>query len=211
MRRVVELAAAAAPRACVTAALLLTCIGGDALGRSPWVVERPARRAAVDSATHGAVALLAWTVAAASGDGWRNAGRLAAQAVSCCLLAVLIDLDHFWMAGSLSLKSALSLPTRPPLHATTAIPAVVLLLHLCIRLTNAASLHSLPLLVAVAWTTHHVRDATRRGFWLWPLGSTPPLPYWLYVATEICIPYGILVVRTTLRCEVESANRASIV
>lgn len=40
-----------------------------------------------------------------------------------------------------------------------------------------------------AFFTHHTRDATRRGFWLWPFGHTPALPYLLYLLTVIAIPF----------------------
>ena len=46
---------------------------------------------------------------------------------------------------------------------------------------NVSYLRSLPYLFAVAVISHHLRDGHRRGLWFWPLGSTPPLPYWVYI------------------------------
>lgn len=40
-----------------------------------------------------------------------------------------------------------------------------------------------------AFLCHHTRDATRRGFTLWPFGTTKSLPYSLYIALVMVIPY----------------------
>jgi len=44
------------------------------------------------------------------------------------------------------------------------------------------------MIVTVAWLSHHVRDAVRRGMWFYPFGSTPPLPKAVYLATIILLP-----------------------
>jgi hypothetical protein len=45
----------------------------------------------------------------------------------------------------------------------------------------------------VSFFTHHIRDSCRRGIWLWPFGSTPPIPYYLYVLTILALPYLIII------------------
>lgn len=40
----------------------------------------------------------------------------------------------------------------------------------------------------VAVFSHHLRDAHRRGLWFWPIGSTPPLPYWVYISCVLILP-----------------------
>lgn len=50
-------------------------------------------------------------------------------------------------------------------------------------------------IVFIAWSTHHVRDATRRGLWFVPFGSTRPLPHWLYISVILLCP---LIVRQVL-------------
>jgi hypothetical protein len=41
------------------------------------------------------------------------------------------------------------------------------------------------LLVSVSLFSHQLRDATRRGLWFWPMGSTPRIPYAIYL-TMLC-------------------------
>lgn len=48
------------------------------------------------------------------------------------------------------------------------------------------------LILLAAFATHHVRDATRRGLWFYPYGSTAPIPYVVYIVLTCMIPYGII-------------------
>jgi hypothetical protein len=43
----------------------------------------------------------------------------------------------------------------------------------------------------IAFVTHHLRDANRRGIWFAPFGSTPPLPDFLYISLVLVTPYVI--------------------
>lgn len=47
------------------------------------------------------------------------------------------------------------------------------------------------LILLTAFISHHTRDATRRGYWFYPFGSTPPLPYAVYVIVTCTLPYII--------------------
>jgi hypothetical protein len=41
----------------------------------------------------------------------------------------------------------------------------------------------------VAFSSHHIRDATRRGLWIIPwFLTTKPLPYYLYLSLIAAIP-----------------------
>lgn len=44
-------------------------------------------------------------------------------------------------------------------------------------------------ILAAAFLSHHIRDSKRRGLWLWPLGSTPPLPIVLYLTSQMLLPH----------------------
>ena len=83
-------------------------------------------------------------------------------------------------AGALC-PSAASVPSVAP---------VVPLLARATRLTCAILPH-LALVFAVAWMSHHMRDATRRGLWFAPLGSTPPLPRWVYLGGVLGAPLAL--------------------
>lgn len=94
------------------------------------------------------------------------------SAMLAFLVACALDADHFIAARSLSLRDATSLGTRPFGHA-------VLFVVLASSILAAANPPA-AIMVAVAWGSHQLRDSTRRGLWLWPAGSTPPLPVWTY-------------------------------
>jgi hypothetical protein len=115
-----------------------------------------------------------------------------AAAVLCGIVACALDIDHFLAAGSLSMDGAMGLHRRPFGHSVTFVAASVfaaLFLPALVPSTaRCAAVHHLWLLLLVAWGTHQLRDATRRGLWFWPAGSTPPVPYWLYLAALALVP-----------------------
>lgn len=45
--------------------------------------------------------------------------------------------------------------------------------------------------VAITLMSHQLRDGMRLGLWFWPLGSTPPIPYLLYLAMEEALPFAM--------------------
>uniref|UniRef100_A0A8B9PKX7 Transmembrane protein 267 n=1 Tax=Apteryx owenii TaxID=8824 RepID=A0A8B9PKX7_APTOW len=88
------------------------------------------------------------------------------------------------------LQAALTLPQRPLLHCSTVIPVVALTLKFIMHLFRLKdSWCFLPWMLFISWTSHHVRDGIRHGLWICPLGKTPPLPYWLYVAITASLPH----------------------
>uniref|UniRef100_A0A3Q3XGA7 Transmembrane protein 267 n=1 Tax=Mola mola TaxID=94237 RepID=A0A3Q3XGA7_MOLML len=161
------------------------CVVADHVLQLPAIQNHLWLRAALDNATHGLVGLWSWAVVI----GLRKKSDLY-EVLLAGLLASIVDLDHFYMAGSLSLKAAVSLPQRPPLHCSSLIPVLCLSLRLLMwlgRLKDAWC--SLPWMLFVSMATHHVRDAVRRGLWVCPFGNTAPLPYWLYVSTTATLPH----------------------
>jgi hypothetical protein len=76
------------------------------------------------------------------------------------------------------------LPHRPPLHCSGLCALIFGALLWCSRFYPGMVL--LPYQWLLAFSTHHVRDAIRRGLWLVPgLLSTRPVPYGLYLALEV--------------------------
>ncbi|XP_061428465.1 transmembrane protein 267 [Lethenteron reissneri] len=160
-------------------------------------------KAGIDSAVHGAVAMWSWAIVCGGGGGGGvggggggggvGGGTVAAQVLLAGFLACCLDLDHFVMAKSLRISDLHRLRGRPPLHNTTLVLALALSLELV--LVRPLGLlggpwERLPALAALAWLSHHVRDGARRGLWLWPLGSTPPLPRWAYLALTAALPHA---------------------
>jgi len=163
--------------------------------------------ACVDEAGHGLSASVVWLggsalwpLALAACDrramgytGWRSVRHYFLDGFKVCLLACLMDVDHFLAARSLSLRRAVLLPRRPPFHAVVAVPlgalAMFALAHI-LRRRGLVPPHKWavppPRRVATmtwcAWTAHQLRDARRRGLWLWPAKySTAPLGLFAYV------------------------------
>ena len=147
-------------------------------------------RAVADSITHGLVGGWCWTnVLLLQGEQFTVARIL--QVVGCLVMATALDLDHFVEARSLSLKDALSLPNRPFAHNTTVILTGAVLLYLlfyCYPDLSTLFTGDLPLMFLTSTLSHHLRDADRRGIWLGPLLSTPPIPYKLYPFLIVLFP-----------------------
>ncbi|CAB3988487.1 transmembrane 267-like [Paramuricea clavata] len=101
-------------------------------------------------------------------------------------MASAIDLDHFVMAKSYTLKDALSLPKRPPLHSTSILIPILPIMFIIALYYPLLSM--LPFIATISVVSHHVRDGHRRGVWFWPVGSTPAIPYWLYLLIIILLP-----------------------
>ncbi len=93
------------------------------------------------------------------------------------VLGSVVDLDHFASARSLSLTAATQLTQRPFAHAVLFAVCVPLIYFMVQRQLRAS------LLIFTTLISHQLRDATRRGLWFWPLGSTPPLHMAVVMAT----------------------------
>ena len=82
-----------------------------------------------------------------------------------------MDLDHFIAARSLKLHQATSLQKRPLLHNTPLTFVITIGVYATFKWTfgdqKFAVLSSLCLFNA--WITHQLRDALRRGLWLYPI------------------------------------------
>lgn len=110
--------------------------------------------------------------------------------IACAGVACLLDLDHFIAARSVRLHAAMRLSQRPFGHSVLFVAALCTLLYIVRPARQWA------LIVAVALGTHQLRDAIRRGLWLWPFGSTYKLPYWGYLALMGIAPLSAIMVRS---------------
>lgn len=96
------------------------CVAADHALQMPVIQNHLWLRAALDNATHGLVGLWSWAVVI----GLRKRSDLY-EVLLAGLLASIIDLDHFYMAGSLSVKvrgspvSCLCLAVLPDLDVCT--------------------------------------------------------------------------------------------
>lgn len=76
------------------------------------------------------------------------------------LVGVIIDIDHFVEARSLSLFAATHLNHRPIGHSLLCCIVVVLMVRLMLKDSRTSHL------VLSGYVTHLLRDATRRGLWI---------------------------------------------
>jgi hypothetical protein len=119
--------------------------------------------------------------------------------------AALLDVDHFIAAGSFSIDGATHLQGRPFGHAVTFIAVLVAAVRRYARRRSAWTRRFRSSFVVVSLLSHQLRDGFRRGLWCWPLGSTPPIPYALYLVMEQGLPlvmaHWVLRVRDTRRSD----------
>lgn len=88
-------------------------------------------------------------------------------------------------------QDATHLNRRPFLHCSN-IPFIVLIVFILCANLRTFRLNIWLAMVLTALTSHHIRDATRRGFWIRPYGDTPPLPYVVYVALTVALPFAVI-------------------
>ncbi|XP_066270564.1 transmembrane protein 267-like [Branchiostoma lanceolatum] len=163
------------------------CVAADkALSWKP-ISDQTLLRALTDNTAHGLVGLWSWGIVCGT-----RTRQDVLHTLLCGLLASLVDSDHFLAARSLRLKDALSLPARPPFHATSLLLSTVLTMWILLKILDWKALHLLPWICTVAWLSHHIRDGTRRGLWFPPIGSTPPIPYWMYIGLIVLLPNVVI-------------------
>ncbi|KAM6328677.1 LOW QUALITY PROTEIN: transmembrane protein 267 [Alca torda] len=167
----------------ISTGLGIFCFVADRLLSFSFIQQNDWLRAFSDNAVHVILGMWSWAIVI----GLR---KKVTYEVTRGFLDSVIDVAHFFLAGSLSLKAALTLPQRPLLHCSTVIPVVALTLKFIMHLFRLKdSWCFLPWMLFISWTSHHVRDGIRHGLWICPFGKTPPLPYWLYVAITASLPH----------------------
>lgn len=77
------------------------------------------------------------------------------------------------------------------MHCTTGVLSGIIVLLCLTYIWVIPWMYQLGWILVAAVTSHHIRDSNRRGFWLWPFGSTPPTPYLVYLLSQMLLPYGI--------------------
>ena len=158
------------------ASVAVTCASAVLIDIVPLRALLPATAAAICDTLlgHGLLSAILWGVSS------RASSR---ELLLIGALGVSLDVDHFIAARSLRPSHALALTERPFGHALLFVIASTALAACCAAIAPRLVPATAPLAVAVAWGTHLLRDATKRGFWLWPLRMhTPPVPYALYLA-----------------------------
>uniref|UniRef100_A0A182N7T4 Transmembrane protein 267 n=1 Tax=Anopheles dirus TaxID=7168 RepID=A0A182N7T4_9DIPT len=173
--------------------LCLVCVVGDKLCET---VQKPAiLRACIDNATHAFIGCLAAEIILNSLKHYITRQEYCVLLLTATIVSSCIDLDHFIEAKSFSLQDATHLSRRPFLH-NSAICVGIFIAFLVARRTVASTLLRLFIAMGViAFSTHHMRDATRRGIWLktpFQNYNSPAVPYVGYVAFVNMIPHAMI-------------------
>nr|XP_004922189.2 transmembrane protein 267 [Bombyx mori] len=106
----------------------------------------------------------------------------------CTFVSSFIDVDHFIAAKSIYLKDALNLNRRGTLHCTTLWILITLPMLLYSIIMRHLNIYTTTLMLILAYSSHHIRDGSRRGLWMYPLGHTEPLNKTVYLFLTITIP-----------------------
>lgn len=61
-------------------------------------------------------------------------------------------------------------------------------------------------MVWTAFASHHLRDATRRGLWFCPFGSTSSIPYGLYIVLVCLVPYIVVCLDTWVKADLSGSG-----
>jgi hypothetical protein len=154
----------------------------------PSQVRNRCLRAFIDNGGHFITALISWLMVR-SVHGFTLKDKLViVESLACGVISSLTDLDHFIQAQSLHLEDVVSLSSRPFMHCSSLTIGIFVILLNSSLVCGLWWLHSLSFIAWTSWTTHHLRDGLRRGLWFYPLGSTKPLNYPLYIFIVLLLP-----------------------
>ena len=141
-------------------------------------------RALMDNSIHGLVGVLTWLVIA-----YPKVDL--SELIAAGVLASIIDIDHFISAKSIKLTDAISLPNRPFLHNSLTLFILNIFLFLIFQFINSDKRYKWSILIFIAWFSHHIRDANRRGLWLGSFYTTKPIKDEWYLMIILLMPLFI--------------------
>ncbi|RWS28293.1 transmembrane protein C5orf28-like protein [Leptotrombidium deliense] len=174
--------------------VFLNLFGDYLLTLSPVNDKILAFRAVGDNATHGAIAAISWFMVSVLKHAPLFDKTSLTNCSLCLIFACIIDVDHFIAARSFNLKDAVRLNARPPLHCTSVILALILLMFIVAVFFVNLKVITISCLLFVAVITHHLRDALRRGLWIYPFTDELPITYSLYLCLLFVIPLFVFTV-----------------
>ncbi|XP_053665188.1 transmembrane protein 267 [Anopheles marshallii] len=171
--------------------LCCVCVFGDKLTE---YVQNPAlSRACIDNATHAFIGCVAAEIVLHSFKYQLARQEYCLLLFTGMIVSSFIDLDHFIEARSFSLQEATHLRRRPFLH-NSAICVIILMLLILTKRVGSIKCGLFIAMAFIAFSTHHLRDATRRGIWIklpFQDSSSPAIPYVAYLVLVNIIPHVI--------------------
>ena len=173
--------------------LVLLCfvsLLGDCLcfGR-PWsfyVISNIYARAITDNFTHGLISVVSTCFV----FGWSHRPLM----IIAFIAGSFVDVDHFIEVRSFLLHRALyDRPRgRPFLHNSLLLLIVTFVIGVCEYLFWKPHRLYYSIVFFLGWSTHHLRDAQRRGLTLTPFGQTPPIDYYIALMCQALVIVKLL-------------------
>lgn len=177
--------------------LCLVSLFGDCLcfGRpfSFYVFSNTYLRVLTDNFTHGLISVFATCFL----FGWTRRWLL----ILAFVAGSFVDIDHFIEVRSLSLHRALhdQPRNRPFLHNSLLLLIITLFMFICEYVFYRPQYVPYSLIFFLGWSTHHLRDAQRRGLTFLPFGETSPIDYYILLMciVLIIIKFSLMFCSTT--------------
>ncbi|XP_076622818.1 transmembrane protein 267 [Colletes latitarsis] len=172
-------------------------------GKAAW------SRAIFDNVTHAIVGGLTWTLILHLSR--KSLIQNFSSIFWCFFLSSFIDVDHFIAACSWKLSDATHLQKRPFMHCTTLPIALWFMLNFYSSIFNHPKLSYYSWMMLASFLSHHIRDGTRRGLWFCPIGSTQPIPYYLYLSMSMMLPHVLQWLMTSSIQEFKSYDNVTLI
>ncbi|KOB69964.1 Uncharacterized protein OBRU01_16075 [Operophtera brumata] len=172
----------------ITISIIFAGLFGDYVVFRSKYSESQLFRAAADSIVHATIGLLSAVLF------FTNSLNIPLQTciyytILCTVVSSLIDIDHVFVAKSIRLKDLTNLNQRGIFHCTTfwlVVTTILLVYSYTVKKLNTCIL---TYMLILAFTSHHLRDANRRGLWLYPFGHTAAINKYVYVILSAVLPY----------------------
>ncbi|CAK1592049.1 unnamed protein product [Parnassius mnemosyne] len=174
-------------RIILTISICATALIGDYIVFKSKYSESLVFRAFADSTVHASIGFLSAVQFFSHEIGLTDQARLYNIAF-CTIISSLIDVDHFIAARSFRLKDLTKVKERGIFHCTSYWILLKTVLLIYSHITRRLDIYILTFMLTLAYTSHHVRDANRRGLWLYPFGHTPPFSKYFYIFLLMILP-----------------------
>lgn len=123
-------------------------------------------------------------------------------------LSCIIDVDHVFKDLIQTIQGGARAPwERGVLHLSLPPLVIVLLLYATAMIFKQLWCLKCGTLIIACVLSHHIRDGIRRGLWFQPIGTTPVLPYWLYVVVTILLPFAMGALASKLSAWITDSKR----
>lgn len=171
--------------------IILGCVAaiGDKIVFKSKLSENQIYRAFADNIIHSLIGALSCIIYLIHEGIYYRRPTFWAYVAMATIMASFIDLDHFIVAKSFHLKDLKEFKYRGFLHCTTLCSLLFVMIITVAHTYSSSSLDMIGWIWLISFTSHHVRDANRRGLWCFPFGSTPPIPDMVYVALNVMLPH----------------------